>query len=317
MVAVIYIFAPEADSHALELARTKAFAGHEVQHITANFFVNNGVSVSENFILVNGRELNRLDVLVFRRDLDFRQLLYERDYSGNEQNYLNQILEEHATSFLYASESVCRVINPKSAHCLALSKPQQLIAARNFGLNTPPTIASNNINDIRVWLKSGGRTVIKPYRAGFQLTGGRSGCVQAVETSGENLEKFSFNESPMILQQLIDSDDEIRVVVRPNSLLCFSLGWSNKTREVDWRPHQDKLKINITALPIDEEVKISKLCSFLGIGYGTVDLIKSGNIYYFLEANLAGNYQMLCPMPINPAEWIAEGLAALHGVGSS
>ena len=142
---MIYLFAPETDVHALEIIQTKALAGCEIQHLTPYIFFQDGVSLSDGNIFINGRQLRTTDVLVYRRNLDFHALLSRLGYLGAERTYLARTLEEHADSFLLACEEICRVVNPRSRHRLALSKPQQLHAARKFDLNTPATIFSNNV----------------------------------------------------------------------------------------------------------------------------------------------------------------------------
>ena len=287
---MIYLFAPETDVHALEIIQTKALAGCEIQHLTADFFLQNGVSLFDGYVTINGRQLQSTDVLVYRRNLDFHARLEGLGYLGAERTYLARTLDEHADSFLFACEEICRVVNPRSRHRLALSKPQQLRAARKFDFNAPATIFSNNISDIQMWLEGHERAIIKPYSAGFELTGGRSGCVKTVEIKVADFDGLSFGESPMIVQQFIESDDEIRIIVRPGSLLGFSLGWCNKLNGVDWRPHQEQLNVTVFEIPPGLAHKITMLCDFLGVGLGTIDLIRFGQELFFLEANLAGNY---------------------------
>ena len=195
-----------------------------------------------------------------------------------------------------------RVINPLRGELAATPKPFQLHKAGEAGLRIPSTLITNDPEEARIFLESLGRPAI------FKVLTGTSW--QFVETRrfepayAEALESVRY--APVIFQELIDADLDIRVTVVDNSIFAVSIQAHHPGARLDWRMDLAS-EIRRHELPQAVQSAILKLMRALGLRFGALDLrLTPDGEYVFLEVNPGGQF-LFCE--IHAGEPITRALA--------
>lgn len=195
-------------------------------------------------------------------------------------------------------------------HAVSSNKLLQLTAAQAAGLAVPQTLFSNHAEDaIRFYDDHNGDVVVKLHGALSKTMDGRGDFFPTTRLRKEDVPMLeSLSACPMILQEYIPKDRELRIVYVDGEFFTGSLrapdtaDWRTaSTTVIQWEPF---------VLPPAQEEKISRLMQLLGLPFGAIDMIvQPDGQYVFLEVNPQGEWGMLqkyLGFPI--AETIAEKL---------
>jgi len=185
-----------------------------------------------------------------------------------------------------------RWINPVMASYASRIKINQLKIAKEVGWVVPETIISNNKKVlIDFWREKNGQVITKAIHSGWlSKIGDKNKVIFTSVVTEKHLEKISdINYPPLLFQEKIDKNKELRVVVIGKKYFSCSLG---KSINIDWRV--DNVAIDnseIFNLPCDVEKKSIEVVKNMGLSFGVLDVIldKSGN-FYFLEVNEQGEW---------------------------
>lgn len=195
-------------------------------------------------------------------------------------------------------------------HAVSNNKLLQLTAAQAAGLHVPQTLFSNHAEDaIRFYDDHNGDVVVKLHGALSKTMDGRGDFFPTTRLRKEDVPMLeSLSACPMILQEYIPKDRELRIVYVDGEFFTGSLRAPDTT---DWRAASTTIiQWEPFFLPPAEEEKIDRLMRLLGLPFGAIDMIvQPDGQYVFLEVNPQGEWGMLqkyLGFPI--AETIAEKL---------
>lgn len=195
-------------------------------------------------------------------------------------------------------------------HAVSANKLLQLTAAQAAGLQVPQTLFSNHAEDaIRFYDDHNGDVVVKLHGALSKTMDGRGDFFPTTRLRKEDVPMLeSLSACPMILQQYIAKDRELRIVYVDGEFFTGSLRAPDTT---DWRTASTTIiQWEPFVLPPAQEEKIARLMHLLGLSFGAIDMIvQPDGQYVFLEVNPQGEWGMLqkyLGFPI--AETIAEKL---------
>lgn len=200
----------------------------------------------------------------------------------------------HMRAIWFALEKSAFCVNPITSYYKANSKLLQLQLAKQLGLNFPETLISNNLEDLKNFIKKNhpNETIYKTF---------------APNTWEENDEMFSFYTTvisedllpsssvlaltPGIYQRRINKLFEVRATFFGNTNISVKI--LNSAEDVDWRLKSRiaGLKIEPITLCADIEKKCLLMMKKLGIVFGCFDfIVTDDNQYVFLEVNEMGQF---------------------------
>lgn len=190
-------------------------------------------------------------------------------------------------------------VNPLEGGSQASSKPVQLVAARDAGLEIPTTLFSNDPRRIREFLSRYEGRVI--YKSHLSATWGRGdGGVAMNLTSRLSLEDLPEDDmlrlSSGIFQEEIAKAYELRV----NYFGDFSIAAKitvkgDAERRLDWRGSQDIMRVEpAPPLPAAVDRSCREFMRRLGVVFGCFDFIVTPEgKFVFLEINEKGQFLWL------------------------
>ncbi|MGK6343706.1 grasp-with-spasm system ATP-grasp peptide maturase [Chryseobacterium sp. DT-3] len=261
------------------------------------------VSMNKDFILVNDDEIFDIKVNKKRfflqsqknsffideiRSVWYRRggLLFKRyQYSNNSINiYMNEAQHWLEDYILQTLESKKHINKQSNSH---VNKLMVLEYARNIGLNVPEYFLAENTNEVLL-----NETITKSITGNVildDISENEDGIMYT--TIIEEIEKEEFFIS--FFQKKIEKDFEIRTFYLNGE--CYSMAifsQNDDQTKTDFRKYNnEKPNRNIRySLPKDIEGKIHKLMKMLDLNCGSLDFIKSGDFYYFLEVNPVGQF---------------------------
>ncbi|PQA96810.1 grasp-with-spasm system ATP-grasp peptide maturase [Chryseobacterium shigense] len=261
------------------------------------------VSMDKNFILINDDEffeikvdkkrfllqsenkaffLDEIESMWYRRGgLQFKRLQYHNDSINIHMNEAQHWLEDYVLTTL---ESRRHVNKQSNSH---VNKLLVLEYARKAGMQVPQYFLAENTDDVIL-----NRTITKSITGNVildNISEKRDGIMYT--TIIREKEKKPFFTS--FFQEKIEKDFEIRTFYLNGE--CFSMAifsQNDEQTQTDFRKYNDeKPNRNIRYnLPKEVEMKIQKLMKLLDLNCGSLDFIKSGEVYYFLEVNPVGQF---------------------------
>jgi hypothetical protein len=305
MSDVIAVLSTYEDTHAAAVgACLEAMGENPVNIIIGAFPVRQQHSLSigneSKFVYCptgNSLDLNSVKSLWHRRpgspELDSRWL------SPYDEKYIAKTLRRYGESLVDAiagHNEVFSVNDPRAAR-RAESKALQLLRARACGLNVPPTLISNSIDDIRAFYKlHGDRIICKPLIATAWEEGGESYAAMTTIVTAQHLEelpKSSWAMQPAIYQPIVDKIFELRLVIFGDSVFCMKID-SQKSHfsKIDWRGGRtDTDNCFIFNAPEDIVQRCKHLMSDLGIVFACFDFaFHEDGTFIFFELNQAGQF---------------------------
>jgi glutathione synthase/RimK-type ligase-like ATP-grasp enzyme len=178
-----------------------------------------------------------------------------------------------------------RVINSVFSEQAAL-KPNQLVLASRLGLRIPKTVVTNDASEARRFLDElDGPAIFKTLTGTWwQLTETR----RFKKGYSRHLKSLRF--APIIFQELIEAQLDIRAIVIDDAVFAFSIRSEVRGTRYDWRLDPTPA-VTSHILPKDLERDLKKLLLQLGLRYGAFDLrLTPMGEYVFLEINPTGEY---------------------------
>lgn len=183
-------------------------------------------------------------------------------------------------------------INHPQRHARANSKPAQLSAARRVGLDIPPTLISNDPEEVRAFVaRAGGETVFKAHSQNLNLEPGKA-LFTALLTTREMERVDLIRRSPGIFQQFVPKAYEVRSTVVGSRIFSGKIdSQAHPETRIDWRHKPFDIEEEPITLPPDVEARILALMREFGLVYGALDFIVTPEgRHVFLEVNPAGQY---------------------------
>ncbi len=216
-----------------------------------------------------------------RGELKFERLLYRHKSIRIHMNEVQHWLEDFVIKTLESKRHINKQSNTYVNKLLVLEQ------AKNVGLNIPAYFLSENTDEVilnKTITKSiTGNVVLESlnkYYSGIMYT-----------TVVEEMEKDNFFIT--FFQDKVDKDFEIRSFYLNGKIWSMAIFSQNDEQtKVDFRKYNiEKPNRNVRYnLPKEIEIKICKLMQSLDLNCGSLDFMKSGNSYYFLEVNPVGQF---------------------------
>jgi ATP-GRASP peptide maturase of grasp-with-spasm system len=261
------------------------------------------VALNKDFILVNDDEF--FDIKADKKQFflqsqknsffldDIQSVWYRRgglffkryQYSNNSINiYMNETqhwLEDYILKTLASKKHINKQGNSHVNKLLVLEY------AQNIGLNVPEYFLAENTDEVIL-----AKTITKAITGNASLDNILENKDGMLYTSIiDKKEKDSFFIS--FFQEKIEKDFEIRTFYLNGE--CYSMAifsQNDDQTKTDFRKYNnEKPNRNIRySLPKDVEDKVQKLMQVLDLNCGSLDFIKSGDLYYFLEVNPVGQF---------------------------
>lgn len=264
---------------------------------TYNLFIDQYVSLSPQFIISDGNLINQVGVnlsnisAIYYRATTFPYLLN----SQMPEFYRNFLNRELITLFLGQLMSINAIwINhPFYAH-LSSYKIRQIAKAREMGLDVPDTCVSTDrqvLFDFYRQLKGKNRNVVtKAIHLGYvqaensdddEFIFTQEAVIQTIDELPKN--------NPILLQEKIDADYEIRCFIVGNQVLSAKLIIPKNC--IDYRAiDSSEIKTEIITLPKNQVKACVELTHFFNLKYSAIDLLFCNGRYFFLDLNSTGEW---------------------------
>lgn len=164
----------------------------------------------------------------------------------------------------------------------------QLETAKSIGLEIPRTLITNDPDRANEFIETAGadKTVFKAF----------SGTEQAwretrVLRAGETALIDSVRYAPVIFQEYIPAQYDLRVTVVGSEIFAAAIYANETGYEFDYRMDMDRARIEQLNLPPDLIDRLHAYVHRLGLIYGAIDLrLTPDGRYVFLEINPSGQW---------------------------
>ncbi|MDE5430340.1 grasp-with-spasm system ATP-grasp peptide maturase [Elizabethkingia meningoseptica] len=225
--------------------------------------------------------LDDISSVWFRRGrLRFKRLLYKNAAVNIHMNEVQYWLEDYIVKNLESKKAINKNDN-------LLNKLFVLEKAKETGLNIPPYFLAENTEEVEL-----SKTITKTI-AGNSVLENISEAADAIMYTSliEEKEKNSFFIN--LFQEKIEKDFEIRSFYLNGKIWSIAiLSQNDEQTRIDYRKYNSKIPNRNIAykLPKEIEDKVDRLMKILDLNCGSIDFIKSGNMFYFLEINPSGQF---------------------------
>lgn len=222
--------------------------------------------------------------------------------------YATQSWAMFVDSYMLEALGICRfVANDPASVRSAILKPFQLRQAMSVGLSVPATVVTNDTEIVRAFISSniatGSDTIVKPLtHMKWQTTEGGLANANTVGVTLFDLEEANISSCPMIYQQAIEKDYEVRILVCGNSYIAARIDRQIGRAATDWRLGRDLQRLGCDRIEVPATVleKVYVLMGKLGLVTSSLDfIVRPGGEWCFLESNEGGNFAWL--EAVNPA----------------
>jgi glutathione synthase/RimK-type ligase-like ATP-grasp enzyme len=182
-------------------------------------------------------------------------------------------------------------VNHPQCHVRANSKAAQLNMARRVGLEIPPTVITNDPQEVRSFIaRADGPVVYKAHSQTLNLEPGKALYTGIV--SEESLRQLDLIQAtPGVFQKYVPKAYEVRATVVGDRIFAVRIdSQANPETAIDWRRRPFDVDEPIE-LPADIQAKTHTLMRAFGLNYGAFDFIVTPDgRHVFLEVNPAGQY---------------------------
>ena len=204
-------------------------------------------------------------------------------------------------------------INPLQGRERSHSKPFQLVEALKLGLKIPPTLCSNDPDEIRRFLtRYPGEAIYKSYwPAQWEMQENQVALVFTTQITPDDLPYDDMLRlSPGIFQQKVDKAYELRVTYMGDYAVTAKMfSQDNPETVLDWRHASTDIRVEAVTLPRDVDHACRLLMKELGIVFGCFDFIVTPEgDHIFLEVNEMG--QFLWIEEVNPDLLLLEAFCS-------
>jgi glutathione synthase/RimK-type ligase-like ATP-grasp enzyme len=185
-------------------------------------------------------------------------------------------------------------MNRPSAIAIAANKLRQLVRARELGLIVPETLATNCAQAARDFISGRDGIAKTVTNAGFSQAGQRY-VVYTTPVTLDDLSIASVGASPVIYQQRIVNDFDLRVTVVGNQVFAVRILVRDREGGVDWRAlDASRIVYERYRLPDEIENRCIALTRALSLSFAALDFIVTPNgEHVFLEINPSGQWGWL------------------------
>lgn len=230
-------------------------------------------------------------------------LWYRRFYPGkglpremDHQQRVVSVEESKRTMLGYFDSLSCFKLNDYWNIRRASNKEFQLIVARELGLDLPDTLTTNSPQAVRDFYKVNQGHIITKMQTSFSLWEDNKEQVVFTNLVEEHhlndLDSLKF--CPMVFQQAIDKQVELRATVVGEQVFCAAIDPSTmQGMDLDWRKRGQQTLEAWQPYPLPQKVQdqLIALAKRLGLDYGAADLIVTPDgAYKFLEINPCGEF---------------------------
>ncbi|CAH0256701.1 grasp-with-spasm system ATP-grasp peptide maturase [Chryseobacterium sp. Bi04] len=216
-----------------------------------------------------------------RGGLVFEHLQYKNESINLNMNEYQHWLEDYVRKKLESKKHINKESNSDINKLLVLEQAQK------FGLDVPAYFLADTTDGVQLE-----RTIIKTIGGNPRVENITKDSTGMMYTSVvKEYEDASFFVT--FFQEKIEKDFEIRSFYLNGTLWSTAIFSQNDEQtKIDFRKYNNqKPNRNVPyQLPKDVEDKIHPLMQSLDLNCGSLDFIKSGNNYYFLEVNTVGQF---------------------------
>lgn len=295
----LIVLAPADDNHTAPLKWALEKAGYQVACWGGLSWMGQGQASirlgSNNSITLGEHSVDPGDVVWIRRpeqpQINPKTLDADKKFAVQEYRALY-----HSLAFLLETMPVW-CINKYSASRVAVQKSVQLQIARRCGLKIPDTLMSNKPEEVRAFLRRGGRSICKGFTPHvWQKTGQTS--VAITETFEITADQLPSDEvltyAPAIYQELVPKEYDIRMVLMGNHIYSYAL--NNSKKALDWRQDAGFGHVSADLVPTPPEIQksILEFARQTGVCFGSLDFgVDAKGQWWFLEINEQGQFLWL------------------------
>ncbi|MCQ9639902.1 grasp-with-spasm system ATP-grasp peptide maturase [Chryseobacterium sp. WG14] len=216
-----------------------------------------------------------------RGGLVFEHLQYKNESINLNMNEYQHWLEDYVRKTLESKKHINKESNSDVNKLLVLKQAQK------FGLDVPAYFLADTTDGVQLE-----KTIIKTIGGNPRVENITKDSTGMMYTSVvKEYEDASFFVT--FFQEKIEKDFEIRSFYLNGTLWSTAIFSQNDEQtKIDFRKYNNqKPNRNVPyQLPKDVEDKIHLLMQSLDLNCGSLDFIKSGNKYYFLEVNTVGQF---------------------------
>lgn len=216
-----------------------------------------------------------------RGGLVFEHLHYKNESINLNMNEYQHWLEDYVRKTLESKKHINKESNSDVNKLLVLEQ------AHKFGLDVPAYFLADTTDGVQLE-----KTIIKTIGGNPRMENilkDSSGMMYTTVVKEHEDKNFFIT----FFQEKIEKDFEIRSFYLNGKIWSTAIfSQNNEQTKIDFRKYNDK-KPNRNVpytLPKDIEEKIHLLMQSLDLNCGSLDFIKSGNNYYFLEVNTVGQF---------------------------
>ncbi|MDD5065108.1 MAG: RimK-like protein [Phycisphaerae bacterium] len=246
------------------------------------------------------------------RAIWFRQPVFLRNTPPNPLSSEDQLLRSQWSAFLRALSIFegIRWMNWPQATYLAESKPYQLMVAWQCGFKVPSTLVGNDCEQFKKQLAN--PVIVKSLDTVLIREGNDCLFTYTTECDVNELTDESIASAPLIVQQCIEPKVDCRITVVGDHVWAVRILEDGIPVKGDWRKvPKERLQYIDFDLPLEVKESCKNLVRKLGLAFGAIDLLETGDDFVFLEINPTGEWGWLnsdkrC-IDLAVAEWLARG----------
>ena len=196
-------------------------------------------------------------------------------------------------------------VNNPTQNLLMNNKLQQLILARQIGLQTPPTLLTNNPAEVRRFKQEHGEIAAKPLSAGIIRDRGVEMMLYTLKLTEIDMANLSsIRLCPTMFQAYVPKQIELRITVVGTKVFACAIDSQKSERtKHDWRRYDfDHVPHYSTKIPVELRRQLVKFLQMSGLVFGAFDFIQTpAGEFVFLEVNPNGQWywiEKLTGLPI-------------------
>ena len=174
-------------------------------------------------------------------------------------------------------------------------KPFQLVVARQFGLQIPATVVTNDPDTVRRFFKDRREIIVKPVSGGqFSWEGGEFVVFTSQVLEHHLQEVESAQWSPAIYQALIPKRFDLRITIVGQKILSVDIEYKNETSAMHDSRRVGMLPMHPITLPFAIGEALFRMMDSLRLRFAAIDMIQTPEgDFVFLEINPNGQWLWL------------------------